>query len=46
MTLKVEDESPSLSHGTARFDRRYARHEPMPPQLGERLRQQAEEEGP
>ncbi|MET9732242.1 elongation factor G-like protein EF-G2 [Streptomyces sp. NPDC006458] len=29
----------SLSHGTARFDRAYARHEPMPPQVAERLRQ-------
>ncbi len=25
----------SLSHGTGRFDRAYARHEPMPPQLAE-----------
>ncbi|MEU9556797.1 elongation factor G-like protein EF-G2 [Streptomyces fumanus] len=31
----------SLSHGTARFNRRYARHEPMPPQLAERLREEA-----
>ncbi|WP_371658704.1 elongation factor G-like protein EF-G2 [Streptomyces sp. NBC_00280] len=31
----------SLSHGTARFDRRYARHEPMPPQIAERVREQA-----
>jgi elongation factor G len=30
----------SLSHGTARFDRRYARHEPMPPQVADRLREQ------
>ncbi|QIJ61638.1 elongation factor G-like protein EF-G2 [Streptomyces sp. JB150] len=30
----------SLSHGTARFDRRYARHEPMPTQVAERLREQ------
>lgn len=30
----------SLSHGTARFDRRYARHEPMPPQIAERVREQ------
>ncbi|MFI6209743.1 elongation factor G-like protein EF-G2 [Streptomyces sp. NPDC051041] len=29
----------SLSHGTARFSRRYARHEPMPPQIAERTRQ-------
>ncbi|MEW2295269.1 elongation factor G-like protein EF-G2 [Streptomyces sp. NPDC006743] len=33
----------SLSHGTARFDRRYARHEPMPPQVADRLRQQERE---
>ncbi|WP_320777804.1 elongation factor G-like protein EF-G2 [Streptomyces sp. CRN 30] len=33
----------SLSHGTARFGRRYARHEPMPPQLAERMREQAKE---
>ncbi|MEV1024663.1 elongation factor G-like protein EF-G2 [Streptomyces sp. NPDC050264] len=32
----------SLSHGTARFDRGYARHEPMPPQLSERIREQAQ----
>ncbi|MER6626756.1 elongation factor G-like protein EF-G2 [Streptomyces sp. NPDC000987] len=31
----------SLSHGTARFSRRYARHEPMPPQVAERIRQEA-----
>ncbi|MGX5183624.1 elongation factor G-like protein EF-G2 [Streptomyces avermitilis] len=30
----------SLSHGTARFSRAYARHEPMPPQVAERLREQ------
>ncbi|WP_217239646.1 elongation factor G-like protein EF-G2 [Streptomyces sp. AC555_RSS877] len=29
----------SLSHGTARFSRSYARHEPMPPQVAERLRE-------
>ncbi|MFJ9625164.1 elongation factor G-like protein EF-G2 [Streptomyces sp. NPDC101181] len=28
----------SLSHGTGRFDRAYARHEAMPPQVAERLR--------
>nr|WSZ20990.1 elongation factor G-like protein EF-G2 [Streptomyces canus] len=28
----------SLSHGTARFSRSYARHEPMPPQIAERIR--------
>jgi elongation factor G len=33
----------SLSHGTARFDRRYARHEPMPPQVAERVREQERE---
>ncbi|MFJ5777932.1 elongation factor G-like protein EF-G2 [Streptomyces sp. NPDC093094] len=33
----------SLSHGTARFDRSYARHEPMPPQVAERLRQMEKE---
>ncbi|MEU3280800.1 elongation factor G-like protein EF-G2 [Streptomyces antibioticus] len=32
----------SLSHGTARFRRAYARHEPMPPQVAEKVRQQAE----
>ncbi|MFD8013932.1 elongation factor G-like protein EF-G2 [Streptomyces sp. NPDC058955] len=31
----------SVSHGTGRFDRSYARHEPMPPQIAERLREQA-----
>ncbi|MEV6737493.1 elongation factor G-like protein EF-G2 [Streptomyces sp. NPDC051104] len=31
----------SLSHGTARFSRSYARHEPMPAQVGEKLRQEA-----
>ncbi|MFB6790170.1 elongation factor G-like protein EF-G2 [Streptomyces olivaceus] len=30
----------SLSHGTARFDRRYARHEPMPAQVADRLREE------
>ncbi|MFF0385682.1 elongation factor G-like protein EF-G2 [Streptomyces sp. NPDC004286] len=30
----------SLSHGTATFSRAYARHEPMPPQVAERLREQ------
>ncbi|WP_306188558.1 MULTISPECIES: elongation factor G-like protein EF-G2 [unclassified Streptomyces] len=33
----------SLSHGTARFDRRYARHEPMPPQVADRVREQERE---
>jgi len=31
----------SLSHGTARFNRSYARHEPMPPQIAERVREEA-----
>ncbi|MFD6326664.1 elongation factor G-like protein EF-G2 [Streptomyces sp. NPDC058442] len=31
----------SLSHGTARFSRRYVRHEPMPPQIAERAREEA-----
>ncbi|MET8825386.1 elongation factor G-like protein EF-G2 [Streptomyces sp. NPDC004610] len=30
----------SLSHGTARFQRAYARHEPMPPQIAEKIREQ------
>ncbi|MFJ3233063.1 elongation factor G-like protein EF-G2 [Streptomyces sp. NPDC086787] len=30
----------SLSHGTARFTRAYARHEPMPAQVAERIRAQ------
>lgn len=30
----------SLSHGTARFERAYARHEPMPDQVAERMREQ------
>ncbi|MEU6842497.1 elongation factor G-like protein EF-G2 [Streptomyces sp. NPDC046716] len=36
----------SLSHGTARFSRRYARHEPMPPQIGDRIREQAGDTAP
>jgi elongation factor G len=32
----------AISHGTGRFDRTYARHEPMPPHLAEKLREQAE----
>jgi elongation factor G len=36
----------SLSHGTGRYGRCYARHEPMPPQLAQRLREQhAQESG-
>jgi elongation factor G len=31
----------SLSHGTARFSRSYARHEPMPSQIAERIREEA-----
>jgi elongation factor G len=34
----------SLSHGTGRFSRHYARHEPMPAQLAAKLRKQEEEE--
>ncbi|HEY8983825.1 MAG TPA: elongation factor G-like protein EF-G2 [Streptomyces sp.] len=30
----------SLSHGTARFDRVYARHEPMPAHVAEKVREQ------
>ncbi|MFE0104270.1 elongation factor G-like protein EF-G2 [Streptomyces sp. NPDC059009] len=33
----------SLSQGTARFSRSYARHEPMPAQLAERIREQAQD---
>ncbi|MEU7577735.1 elongation factor G-like protein EF-G2 [Streptomyces sp. NPDC041068] len=33
----------SLSQGTARFSRTYARHEPMPPQLSEKIREQAQD---
>ncbi|MDX3639058.1 elongation factor G-like protein EF-G2 [Streptomyces sp. MB09-02B] len=33
----------SLSHGTARFGRRYTRHEPMPSHVAEKLRGQAKE---
>ncbi|MCJ1679523.1 elongation factor G-like protein EF-G2 [Streptomyces sp. APSN-46.1] len=32
----------SVSHGTGRFSRSYARHEPMPPQLADKIREQAE----
>ncbi|MCX5156451.1 elongation factor G-like protein EF-G2 [Streptomyces sp. NPDC054949] len=32
----------SVSHGTGGFRRSYARHEPMPPQLAEKIREQAE----
>ncbi|REK84761.1 elongation factor G-like protein EF-G2 [Streptomyces inhibens] len=35
----------SLSHGTGRFSRVYLRHEPMPPQLAGKLREQAENGG-
>jgi elongation factor G len=36
----------SLSHGTGRYGRTYARHEPMPPQLAAKLREQhAQESG-
>ncbi|MBB6170252.1 elongation factor G [Nocardiopsis mwathae] len=30
----------SLSHGTGSFNRRYLRHDPLPPQLAEKLRQE------
>ncbi|MDT0573031.1 elongation factor G-like protein EF-G2 [Streptomyces sp. DSM 3412] len=33
----------SLSHGTARFGRRYTRHEPMPSHVADRLREQIRE---
>ncbi|WP_326713973.1 MULTISPECIES: elongation factor G-like protein EF-G2 [unclassified Streptomyces] len=33
----------SLSHGTGRFSRAYTRHEPMPSQLGDRMREQAQD---
>ncbi|MFF7501496.1 elongation factor G-like protein EF-G2 [Streptomyces lavendulae] len=32
----------SVSHGTGRFSRAYARHEPMPPHLADKMREQAE----
>ncbi|MBB4895115.1 elongation factor G [Streptomyces olivoverticillatus] len=32
----------SISHGTGRFSRTYARHEPMPPQAADRIREQAD----
>ncbi|MFG2711639.1 elongation factor G-like protein EF-G2 [Streptomyces goshikiensis] len=32
----------SVSHGTGRFGRSYARHEPMPPQLADKMHEQAE----
>ncbi|MER7396666.1 elongation factor G-like protein EF-G2 [Streptomyces sp. NPDC000151] len=32
----------SLSHGTGRFQRSYARHEPMPPQLAVKIREERE----
>jgi elongation factor G len=30
----------SISHGTGRFSRRYARHEPMPQQVADKVREQ------
>ncbi|GGO82469.1 elongation factor G-like protein EF-G2 [Wenjunlia tyrosinilytica] len=33
----------SISHGTGRFSREYARHEPMPPQHAAKVRAEAEE---
>ncbi|MQY11931.1 Elongation factor G-like protein [Streptomyces sp. RB5] len=35
----------SLSHGTGRFSRSYVRHEPMPPQVAAKIREQQEEGG-
>ncbi|HEY9369830.1 elongation factor G-like protein EF-G2 [Streptomyces sp.] len=32
----------SISHGTGAFDRTYARHEAMPPQLADKIREQAD----
>ncbi|AZM88286.1 elongation factor G-like protein EF-G2 [Streptomyces sp. W1SF4] len=32
----------SVSHGTGRFSRTYARHEPMPPHLADKMREQTE----
>ncbi|MFD3698712.1 elongation factor G-like protein EF-G2 [Streptomyces sp. NPDC058646] len=32
----------SVSHGTGRFDRSYARHEPMPPQIADKVRERSE----
>ncbi|MFE1413943.1 elongation factor G-like protein EF-G2 [Streptomyces sp. NPDC085524] len=32
----------SVSHGTGRFARAYARHEPMPPQIADKVREQSE----
>ncbi|MGA5770256.1 elongation factor G-like protein EF-G2 [Streptomyces pseudogriseolus] len=31
----------SLSHGTGRFSRRHVRHEPMPPQVAQRIKEEA-----
>jgi elongation factor G len=33
----------SISHGTGRFNRSYARHEPMPPQLAAKIQEEQEE---
>ncbi|MFF8291850.1 elongation factor G-like protein EF-G2 [Streptomyces sp. NPDC016309] len=33
----------SISHGTGRFDRAYARHEAMPPQIAEKVRERTED---
>ncbi|MFC7217800.1 elongation factor G-like protein EF-G2 [Streptomyces polyrhachis] len=35
----------SLSHGTGRFSRAYVRHEPMPPQVAAKIREQGEGQG-
>ncbi|MFD8983424.1 elongation factor G-like protein EF-G2 [Streptomyces sp. NPDC059564] len=36
----------SVSHGTGRFSRAYARHEPMPAHLADKVREQAEKGSP
>ncbi|RKT03698.1 translation elongation factor 2 (EF-2/EF-G) [Streptomyces sp. 3211.6] len=36
----------SVTHGTGRFGRGYARHEPMPPHLADKVREQAEKGSP
>ncbi|MER5808750.1 elongation factor G-like protein EF-G2 [Streptomyces sp. NPDC002033] len=36
----------SVSHGTGRFSRSYARHEPMPAHLADKMREQAEKGSP
>ncbi|RSS98184.1 elongation factor G-like protein EF-G2 [Streptomyces sp. WAC05292] len=36
----------SVSHGTGRFSRSYARHEPMPPNIAEKVRERLEKGSP